>query len=76
MPDTGALYFVFDTTTAALWAEEVAGAAGIPVEIVPAPAGAGALCDLALRTTDALEARLAVALQEEGVRFRRWRAGS
>lgn len=76
MAGPGALLFVFDTTTAALWGEEVAEAAGIPVEVVPAPPGSGALCDLALRTTGALEGRLAEALRKGGVSFRTWRSGT
>ena len=65
---------VFDSTTAVFWAEEVAEDAGIPVEVVPAPAESAAKCDLALETSvrrvDALEA----ALTEEGVPYRRWQA--
>ena len=43
---------VFETTNAVLWGEEVAQAAGIPVEVVPAPAASDAKCDLALACGD------------------------
>lgn len=64
--------FVFDTTNAALWAEEVAREAGIPVEVVPAPADSDATCDLALITPPASVSALRVALSAAGVRFRPW----
>ena len=66
--------FVFDTTNAALWAEEVAREAGIPVETVPAPAESDAKCDLALITPAARVPELTAALTEAGVRFRPWPA--
>lgn len=64
--------FVFDTTTAALWAEEVAVAREIPAEVVSAPADSDAKCDLALVTHVQHAPRLERALEEEGVAFRRW----
>lgn len=64
--------FVFDTTTAALWAEEVARDGGIPVEVVPAPAEADARCDLALVTRSASAGALCRALEAAGVSFRPW----
>ncbi len=64
--------FVFDTTSAALWAEEVAEEAGIPVEVVPAPADSEATCDLALVTREADVAVLEAVLSAAGVHFRRW----
>ena len=64
--------FVFDTTNAALWAEEVAREAGIPVEVVPAPADSEATCDLALMTPSASVSALGVVLSTAGVRFRLW----
>lgn len=64
--------FVFDTTTAALWAEEVARDAGIAAEVVPAPAASDAKCDLALLTRAEAAAALAEALAAQGVPFRRW----
>jgi hypothetical protein len=64
--------FVFETTNAALWAEEVAKASGIPVEVVPAPAAAEAKCDLALVTPLTRGRDLAAALSAEGVTYRRW----
>lgn len=64
--------FTFSTTHHALWGEEVARDAGIPVEVIPAPAAARARCNLALETlletTDALDA----ALREAGVPFGRF----
>ncbi len=62
--------FTFDTTHHALWAEEVAGEAGIPVEVVPAPAGADARCNLALETLPGEVDRLAGELTRSGVPFR------
>lgn len=64
--------FVFDTTTAALWAEEVAREAGIPAEVVPAPPESRALCDLALVTFDDRAEALASAMGRAGVSFRAW----
>ena len=64
--------FVFDTTTAALWAEEVALEAAIPAEVVPAPAASDAKCDLALTTRADRGEALAAALSEAGVAFRWW----
>jgi len=63
---------VFDTTTAALWAEEVANEARIPTEIVPAPADAEAKCDLALETLRRHLTALEAALQAQAVPYRRW----
>lgn len=62
--------FTFDTTHHALWAEEVAGEAEIPVEVVPAPPGAHARCNLALETLPEEVARLAEELDDAGVPFR------
>ncbi len=64
--------FVFDTTTAALWAEEVAQAERIPCEVVPAPAASQAKCDLALVTLSSHGVALGEALTREGVRHRIW----
>lgn len=64
--------FVFATTTAALWGEEVAQGRGIPAELVPAPAEARAKCDLALVTLPDRAEELASALEEERVPARRW----
>ena len=66
--------FVFDTTNAALWAEEVAREAPLPAEVVPAPAGSRAGCDLALITRPEHAARLAELLEAAGVPFRVWPA--
>jgi hypothetical protein len=67
--------FVFETTTAALWAEEVAQEQGIPCEVVPAPAESAAKCDLALITPAARTEELAAVLDRAGVGFRRWPDG-
>ena len=64
--------FVFDTTTAALWAEEVADAERIPCEVVPAPAESDARCDLALVTLPDRAGALSAALTREGVAHRPW----
>lgn len=64
--------FVFDTTTDALWAEEVAGGEGIPTDVVPAPAGSDAKCDLALVTLARFGDVLSDALMREGVPFKVW----
>lgn len=63
---------VFDSTTAALWAEEVARDADIPVDVVPAPAGSAAKCDLALETTLGRLRTLEAELRAQGVPYRRW----
>jgi hypothetical protein len=63
---------IFDSTTAALWAEEVADAAGIPVDVVPAPAGSAAKCDLALETALGDLPNLEAELRAQGVPYRRW----
>jgi hypothetical protein len=61
--------FTFHTTHHALWAEEVAGEAGIPVEVIPAPPAARARCNLALETLPEEVGRLAEALRGVGVPF-------
>ena len=62
--------FLFDTTHHALWAEDIAVQAGIPVEVVPAPPDRGeARCDLAVETFRARADELGRALDLEGVRF-------
>lgn len=68
----GTVLLVFDSANAVLWAEEVADDAGVPVEVVPAPAASKAKCDLALLTPAARAAELQEALTTEGVPFRRW----
>lgn len=62
--------FTFDTTTHAMWAEEVAREEHIPAEVIPAPADAGAKCDLALRTLPDRVGALADAFRREGIEFR------
>lgn len=69
------LYFTFDTTHHALWAEEIAAAHGIAVEVVPAPAEAGARCNLALVTLPEGVDPLARALQAEGAPYRLYAPG-
>lgn len=61
--------FTFDTTHHALWAEEVAGGEGIPVEVVPAPPAANARCSLALATLPEEVERLGRELESAGVPF-------
>jgi hypothetical protein len=61
--------FTFDTTHHALWAEEVAEGAGIPVEVIPAPPAAQARCNLALVALPDNVPRLADVLRAEGVPF-------
>jgi hypothetical protein len=68
MTDEAAV-FTFDTTHHALWAEEVAAEAGIPVEVIPAPPAAGARCNLALAALPADVPRLAEELRAAGVPF-------
>lgn len=65
---------LFDTTHHALWAEQVAVERGIPVQVVPAPAGAVARCDLALECRDTELDGLLSALREVGVPCRPHRA--
>ena len=65
-----AVLFTFDTTHMALWAEEVAGAAGITVEVMPTPPGTGALCNLALAAAMSDREALAGILESAGVVFR------
>ena len=61
--------FIFDTTHHALWAEEVAGEARIPVEVIPAPPAAMARCNLALATLPDDVTRLSGELDAQGVPF-------
>jgi hypothetical protein len=61
---------VFDTTHHAMWAEEVARAAGIAAEVVPAPEGTDAKCGLALEVLPEGFDSLLPALQKEGIPFR------
>lgn len=61
--------YLFDTTTSAMWAEDVAVARNIPAEVVPAPSDAKAKCGLALQTPGEHAEGLEAALQEEGVPF-------
>jgi len=64
--------FTFDTTHHALWAEEVAREAGIPVEVVPAPPAARARCNLALETLPDEVRGLEAALTAAGVPHALW----
>lgn len=61
--------FTFDTTHHALWAEEIARDAEIPVEVVPAPPAAQARCNLALQCLPEDVGRLAARLSESGVPY-------
>lgn len=69
------LLLVFDTTHHALWAEEVARESGLPAEAVPAPADAGAGCDLALEVLAEDADALCAALGAAGLPFRRYTPG-
>lgn len=62
--------FTFDTTSQALWAEEIATNSEIPAEVVAAPGESKAKCGLALRTFEDRIEDLAEALRTEGVVFR------
>jgi hypothetical protein len=61
---------VFDTTHHALWAEQIALTHGIGAQVVPAPADAGAKCDLALEYLAEDGAALLEALEHAGVPYR------
>ena len=61
--------FTFDTTHHALWAEEVAQQAGIPVEVIPAPPAAKARCNLAVALLPEDVERLSDELRAQGVPF-------
>jgi hypothetical protein len=63
--------YLFDTTTLALWAEEVALQRGLPAEVVPSPPGADDKCGLALRTPVAHGGTLEAAMNEEGIAWER-----
>lgn len=66
--------YVFESTHAAFWAEDLAREQGIPVELVPAPAEADATCDLAMVTLVDHTVSLEAVLEREGVPFRAWPA--
>lgn len=66
---TGRQLFTFDSTHAALWAEEIAREKCIPAEIVPAPPDVVARCNLALEILEEDLATLTDALTEAGVEF-------
>lgn len=61
--------FTFDSTHAALWAEEIANDNGIPAEIVPAPPGVLARCNLALEVLAEDVEDLVLSLSDAGVEF-------
>ena len=61
---------VFETTHHALWAEEVARELRLGAEIVPAPAAAGAGCDLALEALAEDLPALIDALRQRAIVFR------
>lgn len=59
----------FGSSDHAFWAEEVAQGQGIPVELGPAPPGAGSKCGLALSVEASQAPQLISALRREGVEF-------
>lgn len=62
--------FLFDTTSHAMWAEEVAVEWQMPIEMVPAPPDAEAKCGIAIRTLpDRIEAMERL-FQGEGIPYR------
>lgn len=72
----GITLFRFESSTLVLWAEEVAMEAGIPVEVVPAPAadseeGRSGFCGLALQTFSTSAAEIEAILRSKGIPFRR-----
>ncbi len=62
----------FDTTHHALWAEQIAGAERLGVQVVHSPPDSGARCDLALEVLDDDVAALCSALDTRGVAYRRY----
>lgn len=72
MTAAAAQTYVFESTNAAFWAEDVAREEGIPVELVPAPAEAEAKCDLAMVALVDHAVSLEAVLAREGVPFRPW----
>lgn len=67
---SGERIFLFETTHHAMWAEEVATAREMPIEVVPAPREAKAKCGLAIRTLpDRLE-EMEGLFQGEGIPYR------
>jgi hypothetical protein len=62
--------FTFDTTHHALWAEQVAIERGLGAQVVPAPPGAEALCDLALEVLPEDEDLLVAALSDLAIPYR------
>jgi hypothetical protein len=69
-PGASSPLFLFESTTRVLWAEEVAGEGGVPVEVVPAPPGVEDICGLALRTLPERAGALASLLEAEGIPYR------
>lgn len=67
--------FTFDTTHHALWAEEIAREAGVPHEVVAAPAGSDAKCSIAIETLAAEEGRFSTILRDATIEFRVFRSG-
>lgn len=60
---------LFGSSDHAFWAEEVAQGQDIPVELGPAPPGAGSKCGLALSVDTAHAPQLIAALRSQGVEF-------
>jgi 3-hydroxyisobutyrate dehydrogenase-like beta-hydroxyacid dehydrogenase len=64
----------FDTTHHALWAEQLAHERGLAAEPTPAPAEAGAKCDIAIEYLPDEEAALVAVLRAAGIAFGMWPA--
>lgn len=64
--------YVFESANGALWAEEVARSNAIAVEVVPAPAAARAVCDLAVAALASDASALEAAWAAAGVPYRSW----
>jgi hypothetical protein len=73
MGEEGTETFLFESSTHVLWAEEVAGEAGIPVAVIPAPAETRDTCGLAIQTFSNFAGPFMDILKEEEIPFKRHR---
>ncbi|MGH7475751.1 MAG: DUF3343 domain-containing protein [Longimicrobiales bacterium] len=62
---------LFDTTHHAIWAEQLASERGVAVQVISAPPGARARCDIALEVLPEQYERFAGVLQEARIPFER-----